>query len=382
MKKILAGIIGVSVLVSCNSTQKQENVAPKLASSPEKVLLNPEQLKNGGITLGIPKEEVIGATIKVNGRVEVPPQNKAAITFPYGGFVKKVVVLDGMQVKKGQVLISLEDPSIIQLQQDYLENFSQLDYLKADYERQKSLNAQEVNSAKTFQMAKSAYFTAQARLKGMKAKLELAGVSVSRLESGTIQREVNITAPFNGIVTKMNAEVGKYANPQDVLMELIDLQHCHIEAFVFEKDISSIRIGQEVHVWVGTQSEEVKAKVFLIGKEIGPDKTIKVHLHLVKEDEALIPGTYVQARIDLSGSRHLVVPEDAIVQFHGKDVIFESTAKTDQFSSFRMIPVEILGEEAGKVAIRPVDGKITKPVVLSGAYSVLSVLTIGSGEEE
>lgn len=381
MKNLIIFFSAIVLLQSCSADQTKEKNVVNTLPSIANIVLNQQQMKNAGIKIGPAKLADIGASIIVNGKVEVPPQNKLAITFPYGGFVKQIKVLDGMIIKKGQVLITLEDPEIIQLQQDYLDNLSQLEFLKADYDRQRELRNQEVNSQKSLQMAKSNYFSMQAKVNGLKAKLSLANVSLSTLEKGTIQREIAVTAPFNGVVTKMNAEAGKYAQPQDVLLELIDLKHCHVEAFVFEKDIASIRVGQQVHLQLGTAQDDRLATVFLIGKEIGMDKTIKVHLHLNKEDDQMVPGTFVKARIDISNKQQQVVPEAAIVQYKGKDVIFEQTASSGAKSSFRMVYIDELGSENGLVAIRPKQGELSKKIVLDGAYSLLSTLTIGAEEE-
>lgn len=381
MKNLFILISSIVLFQSCSADKTQDTQAEVKLPSIENIVLNKAQEKNAGITIGAASLENIGATIIVNGTVEVPPQNKIAITFPYGGFVKQIKVLDGMLVKKGQVLLTLEDPEIIQLQQDYLDNSSQLEYLKADYTRQNELRNQEVNSQKALQLAKSNFYSMQAKVNGLKAKLALANISLAQLEKGTIQREVSITSPFNGVVTKMNAESGKYAQPQDVLLEIIDLKHCHVEAFVFEKDIPSIRIGQQVHLQLGTDNSDRLATVFLIGKEIGRDKTVKVHLHLNKEDEQLVPGTFVKARIDVSNQKQHVVPESAIVQYKGKDVMFEQIGSENGKSTYRMLYIEELGSEDGKVAVRLKNGSFGNKLVLTGAYSLLSTLTVGSEEE-
>jgi cobalt-zinc-cadmium efflux system membrane fusion protein len=378
---IKLGII-VLMLAACNSKPTEETTKKPPVNTVEHIVLNAKQVGTGGIVIETPKFENVGATIRVNGKVEVPPQNKTAITFAFGGFVKSIKVLDGMPVKKGQVLLTLQDPEIIQLQQDFLESTSQLEYLKADYDRQRQLNDQQANSQKTLQLAKSAYLSMLAKTKGLRAKLEMAGLNSSFVEQGNIQREVSIRAPFNGVVTKMHAEVGTYAQAQDVLMELIDLKHNHIEAFVFEKDVAKIKIGQLVHVKASTKAESFNAKVFLIGKEIGSDKTVKVHLHLEKEDQELIPGTYVQAFIDLTAVKSLVVPTDGLVQFQGKDVVFEQISSDAKQSVFRMIEVERIGEENNKIAIRCKTETTPKNLVVSGAYSILSAFLIQEQGEE
>lgn len=153
-------------VISCSSKAEKTSESASVKKQVNNVTLNASQLKNAGIILGEPTAEVLGATISVTGSVEIPPQNKTAITFPFGGFVKSVAVLDGMTVKKGQALLSLEDPALIQLQQDYLAELSQLEFYKQDYDRQKSLGEKQVNSGKTVQQAKANYLHSLAVTKG------------------------------------------------------------------------------------------------------------------------------------------------------------------------------------------------------------------------
>jgi cobalt-zinc-cadmium efflux system membrane fusion protein len=78
--------------------------------------LNKEQIKSVGIVEQTPLRQKVGLTIYANGTIEVPPQNKTVISVQFGGFVKSLSVLDGMSVKKGQTLFTIEHPELIQLQ--------------------------------------------------------------------------------------------------------------------------------------------------------------------------------------------------------------------------------------------------------------------------
>lgn len=369
---------------SAETTSPEASKTTTVSVNNAEVTLNKAQIKNADIELALPVEMGIGTTVRVTGTVEVPPQNKTAIGFPFGGFVKSVAVLDGMNVKKGQVLLTVEDPMLIQLQQDYLEAKSQLEFLQQEYERQKSLGDQQVNSGKTVQQAKSNYMTTLARCKGMKLKLEMAGLSPSKVEGGNLQREVAVKAPFNGMVTKMNAAVGHYVTPQEVLLEIIDLKHCHVELFVFEKDIPSLKMGQKVHLNLANATTAKRGTIFLIGKEIGIDRMVKVHCHLDEEDPNMIPGSYVNAEIDLSDSKQLTVPSDAIVKLEGKDVVFWKKTQRAEGTTYVVKEVETLGEEQGRTAIRYKSGEKTgaEEVVVKGAYAILSTILMKMQPEE
>ena len=381
--KLIYSIIGMIALMGC-SAEITEKTTKATTVSDKMIVLNQAQIRNSGIELAEPVEQLIGATVRVSGTVEVPPQNKTAISFPFGGFVKSIPVLDGMNIKKGQVLITLEDPTIIQLQQDYLEAMSQLEFLQLEYERQKSLSDQQINSGKVVQQAKSNFLSTQARCKGMKLKLEMAGINPSEVAKGNLQRVVSIRSPFNGVVTKMNAAVGHYATPQEVLLEIIDLKHCHIELSVFEKDIASLKIGQRVHVTLMSSTDVKQATIYLIGKEISMERTVKVHCHLDNEDASIIPGGFVQAEIDLTSQKQLTVPSDAVVNLNGKTVVFHLKNTSKQGNTYEAKEVEVLGEENGRTAFRYKNSQDSakQPVVVKGAYAIVSAIVVKMEPEE
>lgn len=384
MKQLILLSYVMLFFISCSTKTEKTTATVSNKKQVTNVTLNASQLKNAGIILGKPTDEVMGATIAVTGSVEIPPQNKTAITFPFGGFVKSVAVLDGMTVKKGQMLLSLEDPALIQLQQDYLAELSQLEFYKQDYDRQKSLGEKQVNSGKTVQQAKANYMHSLALTKGLKLKLEMASISPSKVENGDLQRVVTIRAPFDGIITKMNAANGQYAAAQDVLLEIIDLKHCHIELFVFEKDIPSLVIGQKVTFQLNNQPDLKSATIYLIGREIGADRMVKVHCHLDNEDDKLLPGTFINASIELSQQKQLTVPNDAVVKLNEKDIVFTARSNSNSKNTFDIQPIEVLGNANGRTAFRFVnqDKVRSKHLVLKGAYSILSTLLMEMEAEE
>lgn len=381
MKAIYLVIVFMtSLLVGCTSTPavKTENEKVNLLS----VNLNAEQIKNSEIKEGLATKELIGLTITANGTIEVPPQNKTVISAQFGGFIKSLSVLDGMTVSKGQTLFTIEHPELIQLQQDYLEVIGNMEYLSAELDRQKSLVQQEAGSLKAMQLAKSQLAMAQAKKTGLKAKLEMAGVSLKQLNAGNLQRSIAVTAPFNGVVTKVNVNVGAYAEPTEHLLEIIDLKHAHAEVIAFEKDVKHLKIGQTVQLAFSNDNETIKAKIFLIGKEIGKDRTVKVHCHLDTENNLIAPGSYFKASIYTGAVERYCIPEEAVVEMNGKNVVFYSKKGSQGMLSYSPEEVKVLATENGKSAIefKNKARKFTEQVVIHGAYDIMSAILIKSQE--
>lgn len=377
MKKIntLQLFIALIVLVAMNSctSSTTEDTSKKQTSSKNNVLsLSVKQVKTLGIQTEPLSKSSIGMSIFANGVIDVPPQNKSFISVPFGAYIREVKVLDGMRVSKGDVLLVVEHPEIIQLQQDFLEVQGSLEYLKAEMDRQKLMLDKEASSAKNYQMAKSNWQVAQAKLAGLTVKLEMANVQVAQLKNGVIQREQKIKSPFNGVVTKVNASVGSYADPKDNLLEVIDLQHAHAELIVYEKYLKYLRLNQVVQLNFVDSEEKTSAKIFIIGREIGADRTVKVHCHFDQLPNEIVPGSYLKAEINVDEMEHFVVPSDAIVNLNGKDVMFLTTDN----KHFVSVPIEVLSVQGELTAIQPKNNRdfLNKKYVSKGAYEIVSIL--------
>lgn len=357
------------LLVSCGSPE-QTNQKEKAQNN--LIKLSAEQIKSLGIELGKLQTDNISLNVYANGIIDVPPQNKSFISFPFGGYIRRIEVLDGMKVSKGQLLMEVEHPDIIALQQEYLEIMGQMEFLNADYERQKGLFEKEAGSAKNYQQAKSILAVNKAKLAGLELKLEMANVNLKRLQNGQIERVQRVVSPFNGVITKINANVGAYAEPKDNLMEIIDLKHAHAELTVYEKYVPYLRKDQEVSLQFVDASIQTKAKVFLIGSEISKERTIKVHCHFESLPKEIVPGSYLKAEIATQGQKFTIVPEDAVVQRNGKDLLFIATG-----AGFRAIEIEVLMSAQGKVALgsKSLDLLKRSKVVVKGAYDLLAILS-------
>src|SRR6185503_4650888 len=171
-------ILGTSIFTSCGSkeTGGHEEHADTLHTEETEIKLTPEQIKAIGIELGTISYRNLKTTLKVNGRLELPPQNKAQVCVLIGGIVKEIPVMEGQFVNKGQVLAVLGNAEFLQTQQEYLENQSSLEFLKAEYERQTELQKENINAVKTYQQSKNNYDAAVARNNLYGEKLKLFGV--------------------------------------------------------------------------------------------------------------------------------------------------------------------------------------------------------------
>lgn len=322
----------------------------------------------------------MGTELHVNGVIDVPPQSNISINMPYGGFVKYIDMLPGTPIKKGQLLVTLENPEFIQFQQDYLESLANQEFLKADYERQQELYDEKVASGKNFQQAKSAYLANEARIKTTEARLQMIGLNPEKIKAGKVASYVGLYAPVNGQVREVYANIGKYVNPQDVIMDITNSEDLHVELTVYENDIPKVKKGQKIRFSLADAPDHWReAEVFLIGSGVREDRSVTVHGHLKQHETDLLPGMYVTARIETGNREVMAVPEESVVRFNGSHYIFVLEGKrAEQNTSvydFSMKEVSIGINEDGYTEISLKDNSLNQAeldVVTKGAFTVLA----------
>lgn len=379
MKSIIAMICSLGIMLpACKENKPAEKAAEvKTVEAPvsNEVQLTPEQMKTAGIAINSVEHRSMHSVLKVNGVVDVPPQNIVSVSMPLGGYLKNMRLLPGMQIAKGQVLAVLEDPQYIQLQQDYLVARSKLRFLEADFVRQKELNESKANSDKVFQQVRSEYEAQKVMVGALREKLLLININPDKLTESNITRSVNLYAPISGYITRVNVNTGKYVNPTDVLFELINPADLHLNLTVFENDLNLLAEGQKVTGFTtGNGSKKYGAKVHLITRNVDANRSGEVHCHFDQYDKSLLPGMFMTAEIEMDNANVTAVPDDAVVKWENKQYVFVA-AGTDKFM---MTPVQTGASNGGYTEIKTDIGD--KKIVTENAYSLLMKMK-NSGEE-
>ncbi|SHJ80265.1 membrane fusion protein, cobalt-zinc-cadmium efflux system [Hymenobacter daecheongensis DSM 21074] len=343
------------------------------------VTLSPAEQQAAGLKTARLADRPMGAGLAVTGTLDVPPESAVNITAPLGGFVENTELLQGARVRKGEVLATIRNPEFVTLQQDYLETRARLEYARTELARQKELYEQEVAPQKNYQRAQADYRALQVQTKAQAARLRLAGLPVG----GRIVTTASLRAPRAGFVRAVNVTVGQAVTATDALFEIVDPEHLHVELTVFERDVARVQKGQLIRFTLASDStgsrRERTARVYLVGKAIGEDRTVRVHGHLDQEnDPALLPGLYVRAMIETGRTQAPTLPDAALVRFEGKNFAFA----VDSPGRYQMVPVTLGRSEDGFTEITlPKEVAATSTFVTEGAYSLLAKMKNAEEEE-
>lgn len=373
MKNIVKLCVALCWLTACSTEQPSETTIAEKPQESNLVQLTPAQYKNANIKTVKPEHRTVTSTLQVNGMMEAPPQSMVSVSVPMGGYVKSIKLIPGMHLKKGQLMAELEDQNFIQLQQDYLTAKARLNYQKQEYERQRDLNQSKASSDKVYQQAQTDYKSQQVLLKALAEKLQMVGVNPNRLTENNLTRTMRLFSPFDGYVTKVNVNVGKYVMPSDVLFELVNPRDLHLMLTVFEKDLDKLDLGQQITAYRTNKPEKkYKGKIIYIGKDVGNNRAVDVHCHLEQADPSLVPGMYMNAEIEVQSQLAYTLPEDAVVRYGSKQYVFTVRDST----IFEMVEAKTGTTAQGYTSIVPTASihPEKQTFVTQGAYTLLMML--------
>lgn len=376
MKTYIITIFGLLLLVSCNSDKKNQE-KETVQKQENTIQLSNEQIKNAGLVVGNPEERTVKGILQLQGTVTVPPKSVVSVSIPLGGYIKKTDLMAGMHVRKGQLLAVVEDMQYIQLQQDYLTAKEKFQLAKSEYDRQKELNAKKASSDKLYEQTATEMQTQRIYMSSLAQKLSLLGINVKTLSASNISKTVSIVSPINGVVSKVNVNVGKYIAPTDMLFELMEMSDIVLVMNAFEKNVHLLSVGQTVSAFTNANpSKKFPAKIAYINRSLNDDRAAEVICKVNQYDSALIPGLFINAEAEFENEKAITVPEDAVVRWQGKFFVFALSGN----NQYKMAAVEPGTTTDGFRQIKSSAIDKSSKIVIKNAYTLLMTFMNGGDE--
>jgi RND family efflux transporter MFP subunit len=286
--KPLIGIAGLAAVVVWSGGFLSNKVDPAVLEH-EAGLAIPE----GAATFEVAVEsapvrvEVVGTTAseeKINLSARIP------------AYVSEIFASAGDRVKKGQVLLTLDDRDI---RQQLAGAEAQLNQAQTEYDRAKQLFEREATTQQALTAAESMLAGARAQVEQVKVMLTYA----------------QVTSPIDGIVTDRRIEAGDLANPGMPLLAVYDPVRMRLEAPVPVRLIDRLALGQAVEVALERPARVFQGKVSEIVSEVDAasrTQLVKVRLDGVEGD--VLPGTFGRLWVDAGPREAVFVPASAVVR--------------------------------------------------------------------
>jgi len=333
------------MFTACSDASETQDDHAHEHGSESEVLLTALQVQGMGLQTDVLKERNLGEYVEANGQLEVPPQNESSVTAIIGANVTSIKVIEGDKIDKGQVLAYLSHPDLIKVQTDYINTWSQMDYIEQDYNRQQKLYDENVSSGREFQKAKSEYLTKMGQLKGLESQLKMMGLNIKRIQDGHLYELVPVSSPIEGYVRSVDVKTGQFVQPQKEMFEIVNIEHIHADFMVFEKDIRKVKKGQKIEFKVATiEDKTLWATIHSVGKAFEQDpKAIHLHAEIENKEGLLIPGMYVRGRIMTTEEKVLTIPLEGLAEQDGKTFVFSVNQKFDNGkATWVFTPIEVI----------------------------------------
>jgi len=353
----------------------------------------------------------IRSLVSTNGKVE-PLENFEAHA-PIGTTVKKLLVREGDHVKKGQLLVQLNDAKahsqaeqakaqvlaadadlsgiesggnreeVLTLESQIVKARTASDTAQRNLDSLKRLQQEDAASPGEIKNAEDQVQRANADLnlllqkqKGRYSQPEISRVEAQKSQAqaaytaaADVLSELNIRAPFDGVVYSLPVLQGAYVNPGDLVLQEADLAKVRVRAFVDEPDIGRLAAGDKIDLtwdampertWQGTVTV-IPAVIKLHGTRNVGETTCVVDNH----DFKLLPNVNVGVTIITAEHRDvLTVPREAVRQEDSKTYVYqivnnELRQRYIQTSISNLTEVEVTGglTENALVALGPTNSK-------------------------
>jgi HlyD family secretion protein len=315
---------------------------------------DPLQVRTAEVQLG-----KIRSVISTNGKIE--PVNNFEAHSPIATSVKRVLIKEGSAVKKGQLLLVLDDAEIrteaaralaqlkaaqadmaaserggtqeevLGLEPQLVKARTERDAAQRNLEALKRLEAQGAASAGEVQEAQSSLSRANAQLDFLEQKkskrysnLDIARVGAQRDQAQAAYdaaqdslAKANVRAPFDGIVYALPVKEGGFVSAGELLLQVADLAKVQVRAFVDEPDVARLAVGDPIEItWDAVPGRIWRANVTSVPSTVRPRgaRNVGETTSIVdNKDFKLLPN--INVGVTIVAAEHdnvLIVPREAV----------------------------------------------------------------------
>ena len=254
-------------------------VAPAIRGLPVSAyVVETKMVEDGAIQLG---------SLRTNEYVDIANE--------LSGRVVSINFMEGQPVKKGDILVQLNDD---ELQIQLVRAEYQHTLLKERLERQRILLEIDAVSREEYDKVLTEFNVLEQDMELLKVRIE----------------KMKVRAPFDGVVGFREISLGAFLQPNSKITHLIDVANIIVEASMPEKNLRNYSVGGEIAFKVDGVSKDLKAKIYAIDPQIDvTTRTLTIRARYDNRDGVLSPGMFARVTSSASGGNSLFVPNESII---------------------------------------------------------------------
>lgn len=311
----------------------------------ESLTLSKAQMRSSEMELDTLQLRDVGISFEASGVLAVPPQARAVVTTIIGANISTIEVFEGDEVRKGQTLVTLQHPKLIEVQTEYYAARKKLDFLTLERSRQQTLRDEAVGAEKKLQRVTADYAALTAKVNNLESTLRMLNIPLDPVRKGEFLERVSIKSPIRGRVADIPISIGEFVKPDQMLFRILDLSQVHADLRVFERDVKHARKGQEVRLEIESLSgAEYRGQIYALGSTFETDpKALHVHVRIGGDKAQLLPGMFVTGHIFIERNRVRALPSSAVVREYGRSFVY--LARKYGSESWEFTRIEVIAEE-------------------------------------
>ena len=272
--------------------------------------ITPEKQQLIGVQYGVVETESLSKSLRAVGRAAFDETKIVRINPKIEGWVEDVYVdFTGKLVKKGQPLLSIYSPDLVQTQEEYL----------LALKSRKRLGESPFGEAVNF--SESLVVSAKRRLQ----LWDITDAQIKELETrGTPSRTMTLYAPASGFVMTRNVFPKQRVMPDTELYQLADLSNIWIVADIYEFEAADVRVGQSATITVPTYpGRTFNGQITYIYPQVdNTTRTLKVRVELSNRGFLLKPDMYADVTLNIQYGTRLVVPQEAVMDSGAEQLVY------------------------------------------------------------
>ena len=370
---LVAGVGGVLIgrSISDASAPVEQTVTSKTEKSGHEgfVPMTAEKLLASGIAVERVEAGSLASEILAQGTVAAPPEGQALLTARADGAVVRMAKRLGDPVAAGETVALLESREAAAFVADRNAAAAKAQAAHAAAAREQRLFNAKITARQDLEAAVAASRTADADLQRADAAIRAAGVTGGRY--------LAVRSPIGGRITEVDTQLGAYVSAGAELFNVSDPRRIQIEAAAPVGDAQRIQSGDRAFVELpngGSVDSAVRSVTPALNRE---SRAATVVLQLTGAPGGLTQGQAVRVRIMPRGSalNRIVVPEEAVQQVKGRDVVFVQVQ-----GGFQATPVSVGSRSGGRIEI--LNGlRAGQTVVTQSAFVLKSQLGASEAED-
>ena len=220
---------------------------------------------------------------------------KVDVVSELSGRVISINFIEGQHVKRGDVLVQLNDD---ELQIQLVRSEYQHTLLQERLERQRILLERDAVSREEYDKVLTEFNVLIQDMEQLKVRIE----------------KMKIRAPFDGVVGFRDVSPGAFLQPGSKITNLVDVANIIVETAIPEKYARENYLGGELLFNIDGMNRDFKAVIYAVDPQIDVDtRTVRIRARYNNRDEMLSPGMFARITSNVSGSNSLFVPNESVI---------------------------------------------------------------------